>query len=121
MKTSLRLAVAVALLATAMIGAVSAGTHYVSLDSPNPTPPYTNWATAATNIQQAVDAAAALYNCTLTGKLDADAVIIWTIPHYATESGRSDMRPTLWTRHADSAQPTPPARSVNPTLFLRRQ
>jgi hypothetical protein len=38
--------------------AVSAATHYVSLDSPNPQPPYTNWATAATNIQQAIDAAA---------------------------------------------------------------
>ncbi len=28
-----------------------AATLYVSLESTNPTPPYTNWATAATNIQ----------------------------------------------------------------------
>jgi len=34
-------------------------TLYVSLESRNPMPPYANWATAATNIQNAVDAARA--------------------------------------------------------------
>ena len=38
---------------------LSAATLYVSLESTNPTPPYATWATAATNIQDAVDWAAA--------------------------------------------------------------
>ena len=38
---------------------LSAGTLFVCLESPNPVPPFTNWLTAATNIQQAVNAAAA--------------------------------------------------------------
>ena len=34
---------------------VMAATHYVDLSSSSPTPPYTNWATAATSIQVAVN------------------------------------------------------------------
>jgi hypothetical protein len=39
METPLSLTVAVAAIATAIIGTMSAATLYVSLDSPNPTPP----------------------------------------------------------------------------------
>lgn len=39
--------------------AVQAATHYVDINNTSPTAPYTNWVTAATNIQNAVDAAVA--------------------------------------------------------------
>ena len=55
MKTALRLTVVTLLLA---VSNLSAATLYVSLESTNPTPPYTNWVTAATNIQDAVNVAA---------------------------------------------------------------
>jgi hypothetical protein len=34
-----------------------ATTYYVDINSPNPTPPYTSWTTASTDIQSAIDAA----------------------------------------------------------------
>jgi hypothetical protein len=49
MKTRANLTVSGMFLAAA--GSAFATVHYVDLNSPTPPPPYTNWASAATNVR----------------------------------------------------------------------
>ena len=50
MKTAVKFLAAGLLLAS--VASASANVHYVDVNSTNATPPFTNWATAATNIQE---------------------------------------------------------------------
>jgi hypothetical protein len=56
--------------------AVGGGVSYVWQDSPNPTPPYTNWATAAHSITNAIDFAAPLDQIVVTNGTYADMLNI---------------------------------------------
>ena len=73
MKTTLNLTIAGLLLA---VSNLSADTHYASLGSTSPTPPYTNWVTAATNIQDAVNAAAAGDEVVVTNGVYLGSVVV---------------------------------------------
>jgi hypothetical protein len=81
MNNSLRVTMITLLLA---VSNLSAATLYVSPGSANPTPPYTNWVTAAMDIQPAVDAA-----------MPGDVVVV-TNGTYATGSRGVYLRGISW-------------------------
>ena len=79
-----------AALLMASVGIALAGVHYVDVNSTNATPPYTSWAKAATNIQDAVDAAAA-----------GDEIVVTNGSMPPAREPRMDSRSTVsrWTSH----------------------
>jgi len=69
------------LLFLAATSSALATVRYVNVNNANPTPPYTNWVTAATNIQDAVDAAVAGDEIVVTNGIYAGASRL--DPHFA--------------------------------------
>jgi hypothetical protein len=69
-------AVFASMLLSVLIGRALATTHYVDLNSTNAMPPYTNWATAATSIQDAVGTAVAGDEVVVTNGIYASGGII---------------------------------------------
>ena len=49
-----KLALLLPLLLALTLAPAGAAMHYLNLANPSPTPPYTNWASAATNIQDVI-------------------------------------------------------------------
>lgn len=76
---------------------LSAATHYVSQGSVSPAPPYGTWATAATNIQKAVDATAAGDLILVSNGVYAESVVITNPVALVSVSGPQDTRIDLYT------------------------
>ena len=105
----------VAVLATG--GTALAAVRYVNVNNPNATPPYITWTTAATNIQDAVDAAVAGDEVVVTwplaeGVREANCVrcFFWSQDAVARERARytRDFGNLLWAMAERWSQGLPP-------------
>src|SRR5437899_6123242 len=76
--------------------------HYVDVNSTNATPPYTNWASAATNIQHAMDAAVAADEIVVTNGVPPAAVL----PSQTCPKNRLEAAVTALARCSASPSPS---------------